>query len=550
MKNEIKICLIMMLGIFLILFSERDAVADTTNTSDDFEYEVTTDSSNEKYIYITDYLGDETDVVIPAVIDGIQVKGIGEKAFYEKTQITAISLPANIEWISEYAFAKTSIETITLPEGIEKIYSGAFYGCQNLKEIKIPASLNELKVCKFTTGRVVDLGTYTETFLNCPSLVNIQVDEDNLFYSSVDGVLFNKDKTELIFYPEGKKETKYTIPNTVKKIEGKAFYYSSCTNLTELVFPASIEGIGYEAFGYHLPSTIKDIYYGGSGNDWNTLRSDWYQPLRGATVHYRDGMTSKQCSSIDTVTLSCTQYTYDGKEKCPTVTVKDINGNIVSDKYYTLTYKNNINAGDADTAECIVTFCENYSGYITKYFTILPGDNSVKTVAKNTVVTDSKNKCQVKVVSVDDSNPTVAYKKNLNATASSVVIPDTVKINDVTYKVTSVLDGALKNNKKVANISVGKNVTSIGKNAFKNCKKLKTVTLKATNLQSIGANAFCGDKNLKTITIKSSKLTSKSVGKNAFKGTNKKLTIKAPKKKVSAYKKLLKSKGNQAIRVK
>ena len=155
-----------------------------------------------------------------------------------------------------------------------------------------------------------------------------------------------------------------------------------------------------------------------------------------------------------------------------------------------------------------------------------------------------------KVTKSTASQKEVTYVKPKSKNKTSVSIPNTVKISGFTYKVTSVAANALANNKKVTKVTIGKNVTSIGKNAFKKCTKLKTVTLKSTSLKSIGSNAFYGDKNLKTITIKSSKLTSKSVGKNAFKGTNKKLTIKVPKKKVSSYKKFLKKKGNKKITVK
>lgn len=155
-----------------------------------------------------------------------------------------------------------------------------------------------------------------------------------------------------------------------------------------------------------------------------------------------------------------------------------------------------------------------------------------------------------KVTKSASSVKEVTYVNPKSKNETSVSIPDTIKISGFTYKVTSVAANALANNKKVTKVTVGKNVTSIGKNAFKKCTKLKTVTLKSTSLKSIGSNAFYGDKNLKNITIKSSKLTSTSVGKNAFKGTNKKLTIKVPKKKVSSYKKFLKKKGNTKITVK
>jgi len=148
------------------------------------------------------------------------------------------------------------------------------------------------------------------------------------------------------------------------------------------------------------------------------------------------------------------------------------------------------------------------------------------------------------------SKKEVTYVKPKSSKKSTVTIPDTVKINRLTYKVTSVAASALSRNKKVSKVTVGKNVTFIGKNAFKKCTKLKKVTLKSVSLKSIGASAFYGDKNLKTITIKSKKLTSKRIGKNAFKGTNKKLTIKVPKKKISSYRKFLKKKGNTKVKIK
>lgn len=88
----------------------------------------------------------------------------------------------------------------------------------------------------------------------------------------------------------------------------------------------------------------------------------------------------------------------------------------------------------------------------------------------------------------------------------------------VTYKVTKIADNSFRNNKKITEITIGKNIVSIGKNAFYGCKKLKTIT------------------------IRSKKLTSKTVSKNAFKGLTRITTIKVPKNKLTAYKKLLKKK--------
>ncbi|MCI8507289.1 MAG: leucine-rich repeat protein [Lachnospiraceae bacterium] len=109
--------------------------------------------------------------------------------------------------------------------------------------------------------------------------------------------------------------------------------------------------------------------------------------------------------------------------------------------------------------------------------------------------------------------------------AASVTVPDTVKIQGKTYKVTSVAENAFKGSKKLKSVTVGRNVTSIGKNAFNGCSGLKKVTVKTVKL--------------------------KSVRKNALKGIHKKAVIKVPKSRLSKYKKLFKGKGqSKTVKIK
>lgn len=89
---------------------------------------------------------------------------------------------------------------------------------------------------------------------------------------------------------------------------------------------------------------------------------------------------------------------------------------------------------------------------------------------------------------------------------------------------------------------MGKSVTAIGAKAFYKCKALTKITIPA-KVKKIGRQAFYGCKKLKKIIIKTTKLTSKTVGSKAFKGIHPKATVKVPKKKLAAYKKLLKKKG-------
>lgn len=126
----------------------------------------------------------------------------------------------------------------------------------------------------------------------------------------------------------------------------------------------------------------------------------------------------------------------------------------------------------------------------------------------------------------------VSYKVDADA-ASAKVVSVNKNAASVTIPATVTIEG-----KKI-------NVTEIAPNAFKNCKKLKSVVI-GKKVKTIGAKAFAGCNNLKKVTIKSTVL--KKVGKNAFKGTSKKANIKVPKAKKKVYVKLLKGKGIKKIK--
>ncbi len=103
--------------------------------------------------------------------------------------------------------------------------------------------------------------------------------------------------------------------------------------------------------------------------------------------------------------------------------------------------------------------------------------------------------------------------------SKAVKIPDTVSINGTIYAVTGISANAFKNNQLLRTTVIGRNVRRIGKQAFYNCK------------------------NLRTITIRTSMLTKKNIGTKAFKGTYKKIKVKVPAKQFKTYKKFFKSKG-------
>ena len=130
-----------------------------------------------------------------------------------------------------------SLTSITIPDSVTYILNQAFNRCSRLTNITIPNS-------------VTSIGLYA--FRNCKSLTEIKVDANNKNYSSQDGVLFNKNKTELIQYPIGSTRTSYDIPNSVISIGDWAF--EDCESLTSVSIPESvtnIEGSAFYGTGYY-----------------------------------------------------------------------------------------------------------------------------------------------------------------------------------------------------------------------------------------------------------------------------------------------------------
>lgn len=193
---------------------------------------------------------------------------ISDYAFsYSNPYLYLINLPKGIQEIGEFAFALCSaqiniegegsmyktidgvlfnedITTLiscptskqddyTVPDTVTHINDYAFQGCNKLTKILLPANLTEI-------GK--------NAFLSATRLTSITVNESNNNYSSADGVLFNKDKTILIHYPEAKAESSYEIPNTVNTISELAFFGSE--KLESLTIPGSVTTIGANAFRF------------------------------------------------------------------------------------------------------------------------------------------------------------------------------------------------------------------------------------------------------------------------------------------------------------
>ncbi|MDO4481060.1 MAG: leucine-rich repeat domain-containing protein, partial [Erysipelotrichaceae bacterium] len=216
----------------------------SAETFEDFYYSKSV-INNE--VAITGYKGTGGNVVIPAEIEGIPVTTIGNYAF-QSTNLTSVTIPGSVKNIGTSAFQNcSSLSNVTIENGVNSIGTSAFQNCSSLTNITIPNSVESIGIA----------------FNGCTSLTNIQVEALNSVYSSVDGILFNRNQTELIRCPQGIAEASYSIPGTVTSIGNHAFF--GCDKLTNITIPNSVTSIGNFAFYYckftsiTIPNSVTSI---------------------------------------------------------------------------------------------------------------------------------------------------------------------------------------------------------------------------------------------------------------------------------------------------
>ena len=159
-------------------------------------------------------------------------------------------IPDFVRRIENKAFFRCkSLSEVVIPESVTEIGEDAFCGCVNLKAVSLPRGVSRI-------------GRYA--FSNCDGLTEFRVDSQNLYFSATDGVLYSKDKTHLITYPMGRKDSRFQIPQGVKTVGCAAF--AGCEDLCEIVIPNTVTEIGELAFlscrsltHVSLPESLTDI---------------------------------------------------------------------------------------------------------------------------------------------------------------------------------------------------------------------------------------------------------------------------------------------------
>ena len=268
---------------------------------------------------IADYaFCNNTDVI--SVIIGNGVTSIGESAFYGGEKLTNVIISDSVISIGDHAFNYClRLASVTIGNKVTTIGDHAFYCCYSLTNVTIPDS-------------VTSIGE--SAFLVCGNLWKIDVSENNQNYSSDDGILFNKNKTDLILYPAMKLDTHYTIPDSVTNIGDYAFGgcadtggfsqsfgfwgWQGCSNLMSITIPDSVTNIGERAFGGC--NSLTEINVSGDNQNYSSDNGILFNKNKTALILYPVMKMGTQYNILDSV-ISIGDYAFDSCISLESVTI-------------------------------------------------------------------------------------------------------------------------------------------------------------------------------------------------------------------------------------
>ncbi len=189
-------------------------------------------------------------LVIPERFAGKPVTAIGPAAFFGQKTLLTVEVPEGVQTIGQAAFSDTlALHTVLLPDSLHTIDTLAFSECWSLRSLYLPRGVQTLGENALLSHGVLEA---------------LYVCQDNPWLCSVNGVLFNKEKTVLLSYPAGRTAVRYTVPEGVRQIADHAFQRSE--NLQQVTLPDTVEVLGTSSFYLclnlqyiHIPASVKTI---------------------------------------------------------------------------------------------------------------------------------------------------------------------------------------------------------------------------------------------------------------------------------------------------
>ena len=508
-------------------------------------------------------------VTVPSTLGGYTVTTIEYAAFWGCSELTGITIPNCVTYIEAEAFdGCTNLRSVKLPNGITSIQYSTFYGCYSLESITIPDSVTSIGYSAFgyceslqniylsDSLTTIDEGAFyfccsleyitipqnvsfiaQSAFQYCNNMISVDVSRYNQHYSSINGVLFNKEKTHLIFYPRAKTTPSCTIPNTVTTICESAF--EDCYYLESVTIPESVVSIESHAFAWcgalesiYIPSSVQkigelafydcyclsEISVSASNKYYSSSNGVLFNKAKTSLICYPTAKIDEKYTIPNGVVIIVDHAFVDAWLESVTIpsSVKEI-GDMA---FYGCSYLYNISLPDSITYIGSDVFTDT-----DYYYTDSNWTNGVLYIGKHLIDADSE--WFLGDYTVKSNTKTIAsYAFYDCAGLTSVTIPNSVvtlgenafccceNLMSISLGtgLTSIKQGTFSYCYSLEGISIPNSVKSIGENAFDSCENLKTATL-GTGVETIGDSAFECCYILENISIPNSV---KSIGENAF----------------------------------
>lgn len=410
------------------------------------DYEITNDDTHEV-------------AVVKCVIDK-NSKDEYEKDFFSITVPETITLQGEqymVTTIGENAFSYCDqLQSINMPKTIINIKKNAFYGCDGLKSVFLPKNVKEIA---------------PSAFWNSHNITRIDVDEENPYLCSKDGIVFSKDMKTLICMPQGFSGA-YNLPKGVKHL---AEHSMVADNLTSVVLPEGLETIGDEAFFWdknlrniNFPSTLRSI------GETAFLKCQLLESIilpEGLKDISRS--TFSDCSSIQVLTLPSSLK------------------NIGESAFYGIGYKGMVNIPDSviSIGEKAFSFSSCTHFHIPSSLIFLGNEAFSYSKADFSVSKENAYFFSENGALYDKEKTTlIAFPNNCK---SNIVIDKGIK---------SIANGAFMGNRKILRITLPETLQTIGNKAFEFCDNLLEVSI-PENIIEIGEKAFSMCYHLKSVTL-------------------------------------------------
>ena len=421
--------------------SVADVASAETYTYGDYDYSVRDDQT----VCIRSYTGKDKVVNIPEEIDGKKVSTI-----------------------TEYAFSNDTIEIVNIPSTVTILYWMSFAKCNNLREINIPESVSDIK---------------SVPVVQCPSIEKINVSEKNNYYRSVDGVLFSKDMSQLIYYPSNKKGDTYKIPDEVKEfsedVNCGVFNYNQNLKSVTLNANINLSSWNFPRSSFAYASKLEAIYVDSKNPYLTSDNGILYSKDKTILVSYPANYSQTKYVMPDNVCEMSFNAFYGAKNLKEIQLSEKLGVSTYSVQYFLGCEKlESINVPESNndfyTVDGVLFRKRDFDGLDNPSLISYPQNKKdskyeVPTTVKSIGVSAFEGNTNLSTVIIPDNVEEINGSAFMDCTSlSKVVLPSNLK---------KIESWAFRNCTSLTNINIPASVTKVGVSAFLNCSSLNNVTI-------------------------------------------------------------------------